>query len=658
MQWDLRQGRNRVKFALKFLNLSLKRGEERIQLHDLGYFWGQMGAGKTSIARLIDYCLGGDIELSPALQNEFVAATLELELSGGELSIERFRGAGSVLARWGDSSQAVIPARDAAGEVIPGSGVQVLSDMIFWLSGLTAPRVRKSKQQQDSELARLSIRDLLWYCYLDQDEIDSSFFHLEDGAHPFKRLKSRDVLRYVIGFHDEHVAELEAELDELRGKRQAMAASIESLIRALIEVGVESEAQIAERARELRARADQIREKIQAARVQLAEHQTVHASDSLREEGVRVSEQLTGIESALREIRRALDQDVRHLNEIETLSIKMHRSASARAILSEVEFECCPRCTQSLPSRDVKSCYVCGQPQDLDDASEAEAQLVTRDIKQRAAELRDIISKHESSLARALLERDALSSKKTRIDRERNEASSQYDSAYLSGMLVMERERASLIQDADNLSSLIRLPRMLDAQREQLSEIQARELQLRIDLREARRAAEGDISNLDDLKELFIDCLVRAGVPGITEEDRADITPPTFFPLIYGPSPDDMTVTSFATLSSGGKKTLFKCCFAIAVHRLATRLGAPLPELLLIDSPMKNISERENRAQFEGFYEMVYQLKAGELAGTQIIIIDKEYSPPSPLLGVDVHDRHMRPGDPDNPPLIPYYNGK
>jgi hypothetical protein len=187
-----------VKFTLKSLDLNLRRGDERLSLHGVSYFWGQMGAGKTSIARLIDYCLGGDIELTPAMQNEFVAATLQLCLKNGDLSIERPRDSDVVVARWGagdDAYQAAVPARAASGEVIPGTGVEVLSDLVFWMSGITPPRVRRSKLRQDSDLGRLSIRDLLWYCYLDQDEIGSSFFHLDERAHPFKRLKSRDVLR-------------------------------------------------------------------------------------------------------------------------------------------------------------------------------------------------------------------------------------------------------------------------------------------------------------------------------------------------------------------------------------------------------------------------------------------------------------------------------
>jgi len=110
-------------------------------------------------------------------------------------------------------------------------------------------------------------------------------------------------------------------------------------------------------------------------------------------------------------------------------------------------------------------------------------------------------------------------------------------------------------------------------------------------------------------------------------------------------------------MSSGGKKSLFKCCFAIAVHRLALEKGATLPDLLIIDSPMKNISERENRTQFESFHTMLYDLKSTELASTQLILIDKEYCPPPADSDLDVLSRHMTPENEEFPPLIPYYRG-
>jgi tRNA A37 threonylcarbamoyladenosine biosynthesis protein TsaE len=50
-----------MRFQLKSLTLKLKRETVIIPFADITYFYGQMGAGKTSIARLIDYCLGATL---------------------------------------------------------------------------------------------------------------------------------------------------------------------------------------------------------------------------------------------------------------------------------------------------------------------------------------------------------------------------------------------------------------------------------------------------------------------------------------------------------------------------------------------------------------------------------------------------------------------
>lgn len=650
-----------MKFRLSSLVLNLRRGATQIDFADVSYFWGQMGAGKSSILRLIDYCLGGSIQLSPAMQDEFVSATLKVSLLKGDLTIERPRDSDRVIAQWNggsDGFEVSLPARRPEGEVLPGTGVEQLSDLLFWLSDIRPPRVRKSKTRDDSETARLSMRDLLWYCYLDQDEIDSSFFHLDESAPYYKRYKSRDVLRYVIGFHDEKVAELEAELDQMRGERLALTTTIDGLVKVLKEVGVESETQILQRVSELREQASAFYAQIEAARERSTRDQgTDHAADILRAQAREMGEELGRLDEAIADILEVQERDQRHLHEIETLSLKFRRSVSAKAVLTGVAFESCPRCARDLPERDASCCKVCGQADDVETTDPVELAMIERDAKARATELRSILSRHAAKLESLQKQREALLATKARIERERNEAMRRYDTAYLSTMIATEREAASLLQEAENVETLIRLPRMVEAQRENLADIVGKEQRLRAELKEARVDAESDETNLDQLKAYFLDCLVRAGVPGITEDDRVEITTPSFYPEVFGPNPNQSAVTTFATISSGGKKTLFKCCFAIAVHRLAVELKAPLPEVLIIDSPMKNISERENREQFEDFYRLLYELKGGEFRNTQLILIDKEFSAPTDKTDFDLFERHMRPGDPENPPLIPYYSG-
>ncbi|CAI2934348.1 AAA family ATPase [Aminobacter niigataensis] len=650
-----------MKFNLVSLKLSLRRADEQINFSKLSYFWGQMGAGKSSIARLVDYCLGGTIQLSPALQAEFVSATLTLELERATVSIERARDAADVFASWEDDQgrySVVIPARVAAGEVIPETGVETLSDLVFWLSEINPPRVRKSKAKADSKIVRLSLRDLLWYCYLDQDHIDSSFFYLEESAEFYMRLKSRDVIRYVIGYHDERVADLEAELDQLRANRTARVASIDSLSKALAEVGIESEAQVAERESKLRASINKVNAELEVLRKGRREEQTTHAIDELAKVARSLGSNIAKLDLNAEELRTMRDRHVRHRNEIDMLGLKFRRSAEAREILGDVAFSACPRCTQSLPTRPAQCCDVCGQEDLVDLGDPAEVAALEADIASRRAELKEAIAAIDSNLARMRAERSGLLQTKDKAEADINRATAEQDSAFLSMSVLKEREGAALEAELASIAWLLRLPLLLQQQREALAHIVALEQAKREALKEARTNAEADRTSLERFAGYFLDCLVLSGVPGIQRNDHVELDPPSFYPAILSADPRDLTRSTFTSLSSGGKKTLFKCCFAIALHRIAAQLHAPLPELLIVDSPMKNISERENKAQFEGFYRMLYQLNAGELRHTQFVLIDKEFFAPPGDLAAGVTNRHMQPDSDEHQPLIRYYRGK
>ena len=161
---------------------------------------------------------------------------------------------------------------------------------------------------------------------------------------------------------------------------------------------------------------------------------------------------------------------------------------------------------------------------------------------------------------------------------------------------------------------------------EEAARLRGQEAELRAKLKAARAEAQRDTANLDLLKRLFLECLVRSRVPGFREDDSVEISPPNFLPHVH--VKDSANYTSFANLGSGSKKCFFKACFAVALHRLAAQTNALWPTVLILDSPMKNTSERENADQFAGFYEMLYELKETELKATQFIVIDKEFFGP------------------------------
>src|SRR5690606_20735232 len=115
-----------------------------------------------------------------------------------------------VRATWSNAAGADsvnAPLDAQATTIVEDAEVYNLSDLVFYLCGVTPIKVRQRARDPESALVRLSIRDIWWYCYLEQTHLDSSFFHLED---PFKGRKSQDALRFFTGLHSERLSQLEA----------------------------------------------------------------------------------------------------------------------------------------------------------------------------------------------------------------------------------------------------------------------------------------------------------------------------------------------------------------------------------------------------------------------------------------------------------------
>jgi hypothetical protein len=86
-----------------------------------------------------------------------------------------------------------------------------------------------------------------------------------------------------------------------------------------------------------------------------------------------------------------------------------------------------------------------------------------------------------------------------------------------------------------------------------------------------------------------LEALLATHVPGVAAEDKVVINRRSLILEIW-PGGDQKYSYSFYTAGSGGKKTLFTICFALALHRTAALREMPVPTLLIIDTPLRNIT--------------------------------------------------------------------
>lgn len=556
------------------------------------------------------------------------------------------------MAAWreGDETlQVLIPAKTGTNEVLPNLGVVVLSDLLFYLAKEEPPYVRRRKGAPDERLERLSFRDLFRFCYLDQEGMDNVFFRLDSDNYPI-RAKSVDALRYVLGYRTEQVAELESRLQEVREQRLGLLSGAQALAKALMDAGLDDINAYDARIESTKAEIDHARAVAQAARQQRSP--APHAAEELRDHARRLAQEQIALEQASSDIDLRIGELERHTNELQMLSVRFQRTASARMVLGGVDFSSCPRCTQTLPGREAGLCVVCGQPEHITDAGGALSEsVVNEDLRARQAELKETLARMRAQKRAVQLRAAAIASA---ADRSLEVRLKEYDSAFLSQALQHERAVATLEQ---RLDAMLRYRKLLDVLQEQQAQAEALkidEAELRAKLETAKKSAFNDRKNVDLLGELFLDCLVRAKFPDVRADYRVEIDPATFYPRIPLGVNEALVVLSFDNAGSGGMKALFKTCYALALHRVCARAGdARLPPVLIIDTPTKNVSSVENPEVISAFFRLVYELAAGELVETQFVIIDNEFNAVPDDIDLSIRSRHLINGDPKNPPLIP-----
>lgn len=647
-----------MKIQFEKLIVHAKKADFEIPFSEsISYFYGKMGAGKSTIPRLIKYCFGGSLKETPALQSQFIGVGLELIIGKNQVKLEREKESRTIIASWKDilneeSNVLQVPVQDKGEILIPNTNVKNISDLIFYLAGLEPPYVLKSKYHTETESIRLGIKDILWYCYLDQDNLDSSFFYLGRGEDFSRRNKSQDALRFILGFKYEEIVKLQNELNKNKEDKSAQLSSIDQLNSFLEENGIKDSKDVQHRITLLKKESEEVESKINTIRKNI--YVKSNPVDELNNQRKKLDIFINNTQEKLEDLEFQISNQNKLRSEFITANLKIDRTSIAREVFKNVNFVTCPECGQGLEKSISDACMLCKKPP-MEDENEG--------IVQANPALIERIKEIEYSINELYLEQKRLSFLIESKLKERNEIDDQIvelqknkDSKYVAVVSTLLERKGILEGKLQYFNDMLIIPRKIEMLEKKVVEISININKIKKQLDEEKGIVEKKQSLLKELEEIFADTLKQVSFPGFNEKDNLKIPIETYLPEISSKEKTDQTVTGFYNLGSGGKKTIFKSCFALALHRLASKEKLSLPSFLIIDTPMKNISERENEDVFNGFYQFLYKLSSTELKDRQIIMIDKEYYKDESD-EVDILVRHMTPDDPENPPLIEYYRG-
>jgi hypothetical protein len=594
-----------------------KKSIETIDLAErVSFFHGEMSSGKSTIPALIDFCFGGRFPRTPALSSELLSIQLRLSMGSNDVLIERIpTEANYIQVSWETSDarrfQCAAPLR-ATGNALPihGENIFVFSDLMLALLDINVIKVRKRSYDPDSAFVRLSFRDVLEFVYLDQDHLDSDFFLLDQ---PIRREKSQDAIRYFVGYMSDRLNELQNELQEIRQQQRAKKEAVSQIQAFLARFDFGSEDKI-----------------------------TAELDD----------EAIEDLKSRIRE-QESLE------SELISLKFKAARTAVAHVVLDNVEFQLCPVCGSGLAHDHHIAhdhCYLCKTPNTGERLDQSTAvDVIRQDLDARIADLKQSTSRHKRAIRPLLTRAEQLRLERRALDERISSSLRNYESNFLARSRQHER-RLSAIQERSGVLERIRaMPIEIEKVYAEADLLSAKQDELRRRIEEEQSNLWSAEANFKAIEDNYKAILLSIHFPGFTERDIIVINRKTLIPEVLQAGSERRGWTFFDA-GSGGKKTLLKICFALALHKTAAEKELPLPRLLMIDSPMKNITPDVNRDIFENFYRELYHLLGTVLSGWQVILVDQTYVAPPSEVQPSTH-RLMKRDDETHPPLISYYRG-
>lgn len=645
-----------MKIRLQTLKLYCRKSEEIIRFGgNITFIHGTLSLGKSTIARLVDFCLGGTLELTTAVQRELLSVQLTLTIADREVLIERAKGEGFARVSWieDDGEPINLQVRTKGdGPVIYGEDIVNLSDLIFRLLGYPIIRVRKRTGDEDSPMVRLSFRDLLKFCYLEQELLDSSFFRL---SQPILAEKSKDALNFFAGYYSERLSTLQVEFDEARSEQRAKTEAAQRIREFLAQFGFASDSQIDGEIQKNHIRMADVRVTLSKGAADFFGQ--THFVDEQRARLRKMSDQLNAESETLEDLDRRLEDQKQLRAELMSMKFKVARADRARSVLAGSSFDNCPQCGQSVDTHRAPagSCYLCLQVV-VPSEEGINPGSIASDLDARLSDIEQALRRHGIARKRQVELIGKLVGEKDRLDREVSELLGSYETDRAARSRQADRELAEIEERIRFLNRVKAMPGAVASMLAEADKLSETITRLDREIRQEQVRLGKANENFQALADNFLEALIETRVPGVGPNDLVIINRRTLIPEIW-PEGDETASYSFFTAGSGGKKTLFTICFALALHRTAAQKGMPVPSLLIIDTPLKNITPDINAELVTAFYNYLYKVAETDLKDHQVVIIDQLLVLPSADSTLDFVDRRMTEDDPKYPPLISYYHG-
>ncbi|MEX0289743.1 MAG: AAA family ATPase, partial [Flavobacteriaceae bacterium] len=225
--------------------------------------YGDADTGKSSILRIVYYLLGSKLpELDVEIASSANRAVLEIEIDGAIYCIHRDLFDGNVdvevFSCPFEEMNENFPTKFGATFAPKGREKKSLSEHLLDLLNFPNIDIKVAPSKDDSRLARLSIRDLFKFCYLNQDVVGSR--QILDLNNPTVFVKNKEVFKYIFNALDGNISALQTQIAEKTQQHHALENKLRVVTEFLEDTQFQSSSRIKEELAKIYGREESLNE--------------------------------------------------------------------------------------------------------------------------------------------------------------------------------------------------------------------------------------------------------------------------------------------------------------------------------------------------------------------------------------------------------------
>jgi len=576
---------------------------------------GEIYTGKSSILDLIDFCLGAkNPPQYPEIIRKGLTSLLEMSINDDTFTIERTLFS---TKNKGYIHLCKIQEIKQDHEMIEVSSVQrrdgesissfVLSKLDLWNVPL-----KESPTQDSTDIDNMSLRDLMWFCYLNRKRVAGADLLFESNH--MKKIKLRQVFDVLFNLYSERLAKLCSEIREVEEKIHSKTQKAKILDEFANAEGIPD-------IEELEDDKEKLVEEIKTEKKRLREidNEITGKSDIASElrgkvQGLQRKLQQTRVEK--RNLEKTLQRLIPLRGQYAEDIRKLHFLKDARRIIDPLRISKCPVCLSNIRRNAENACPLCGEvledsSQDIDVAREIHTiERKLRELNNYAEELEENVRKFELEEKRLFTE---LKHQSNRLDQTLKTFVSPYLSEREELVSIISRNRNE-IKHIDGFISV----------RKNIQKILEEKAKLEIKLHRLEKALEEEREKSIDQKELL------ESLSNIFKENLKTVK----FPKLSEAYIDDKLVPyirgrEYSDLSSEGAINLASICWITSIAEESLLKETHHPGFLLLDTIQRgiglgdNVEEEEFRdaSIIKGIYKLLDNLTSLDNP-CQIIAVD------------------------------------